>query len=171
MRYQRAFLFPKSRRIFTPQLAAILLALLLASGCAKAPLPTLSGDSGKATSRAALVKTARTQIGVRYKNGGDSPASGFDCSGFVCWVYGQNGISVPRTTREQVDYGRAISRQDLQPGDLVVFKISLWQGLHTGIYTGKGKFIHSPSKGKSVREDALSDPYWQKSFSTARRIL
>lgn len=157
-------------RFFTLRLAALMLVLLLASGCAKPPLPTLSTPDNTA-SRDAIVKAARSQIGAKYKNGGDSPSSGFDCSGFACWVYGQNGISLPRTTKEQVLSGKAVLRQDLQPGDLVVFKISTWRGLHTGIYTGNGKFIHSPSSGKRVREDLLSDPYWQKRFSTARRIL
>ena len=161
---------PLTRRFFVPRLAALLLVLLLANGCAKSPLPTLETPS-HTTSRDAIVKTARSQIGAKYKNGGDSPSSGFDCSGLACWVYSQNGIALPRTTKEQIESGKAISRQDLKPGDLVVFKISAWRGLHTGIYTGSGKFIHSPSSGKRVREDLLSDPYWQKRFSAGRRIL
>lgn len=169
---QCAFLSSSSLtlRFCIPRLGALLLVLLLASGCAKSPLPTLT-TPGNTASRDAIVKTARSQIGAKYKNGGDSPSSGFDCSGLACWVYGQNGIALPRTTKEQIEIGRAVARQDLQPGDLVVFKISAWRGLHTGIYTGNGKFIHSPSSGKRVRENLLSDPYWQQRFSAARRIL
>lgn len=149
-------------------LVAWLLILLLANGCAKPSLPV---PSGAMVARETLVKTARSQIGIQYKNGGASPASGFDCSGFVYWAYGQCGVALPRTTKEQADCGTAISATHLQPGDLLVFKISFWRNLHTGIYVGKGKFIHSPSSGKNVREDFIHDPYWKKRLSTARRVM
>ncbi len=120
----------------------------------------------------AVVQTARTQTGKRYKFGGTTPQTGFDCSGFVCWSYSQHGYALPRNSKEQMSYGQPIKKTELKPGDLVVFKPPRRRGgLHTGIYTGNGNFIHSPSTGDSVREDSLQNPYWEKYYVTARRII
>ena len=146
-------------------LSAMLLVVLLASGCAKYPASTepLGGTvAGKAISR-----TARSAVGTPYRPGGNSPKSGFDCSGLVCWAYAQNGVSLPRTAVEQRNIGRAVPKDRLQPGDVVVFNIR--RGLHTGIYTGDGKFIHSPSRGKTVREENLNQQYWKDRFVVGRR--
>ncbi len=149
-------------------------ALLFANGCAKHPASTapVGPVNSKATGKSdAVVKTARSKIGVRYKNGGTSPDTGFDCSGFVCWAYGQNGYSLPRTSGEQAKIGDSIKRTDLKPGDLLVFKISARRGYHTAIYTGGGHFIHSPRTGETIREDNLSMPYWDKRLISTRRIV
>ena len=145
--------------------AVLFLLLLFAHGCAKYPASTdpLGGTvTGKAISR-----TAHKAVGVSYKPGGNSPKSGFDCSGLVCWAYAQNGVSVPRTTVEQNRMGTRVSKSNLQPGDVVVFQIR--RGLHTGIYTGNGKFIHSPSRGKKVREEDMNQKYWKDKFIAGRR--
>lgn len=115
--------------------------------------------------------SAKNLKGVRYRNGGDSPETGFDCSGYVCWVYNENGISLPRTAREQSRVGRAVNKKDLQPGDIVAFRIRSRTGYHTGIYTGNGNFIHSPSSGKRVSESSMNSAYWRKRFIGARRVL
>ena len=142
-------------------LSAMLLVLLLASGCAKYPASTepLGGT--------VISRTARSAVGTPYRPGGNSPKSGFDCSGLVCWAYAQNGVSLPRTAVEQRNIGRAVPKDRLQPGDVVVFNIR--RGLHTGIYTGDGKFIHSPSRGKTVREENLNQQYWKDRFVVGRR--
>ena len=116
---------------------------------------------------AAVSRTALSAVGTRYASGGTTPGKGFDCSGLVCWAYWQNGIAMPRTAKEQSETGRAVGKKYLRAGDLVVFKVR--GGMHTGIYTGQGKFVHSPSRGKSVREDAIAADYWSSRFVAGRR--
>ena len=159
--------------VFTFRRAALfvfLLALLLLQGCGKQVITSgpvtrgpLSGES--------IVATARTQIGAKYKNGGNSPETGFDCSGFVCWTYAQYGVHLPRRTEDQAAAGSSVTLRNLRPGDLVVFRISRRAGMHTGIYTGANKFIHSPSSGKRVREESLTLEYWSTRFVGGRRVL
>lgn len=127
------------------------------------PLPE-AGASHK------IVCTAYSQMGKRYRSGGASPQKGFDCSGLVWWSYGQHGIKVPRTTTDQAKAGRKVPKGSARPGDLVVFRTSHSpRGLHTGIYAGDRKFIHSPSSGKTVCMDDLAG-YWGKRLIAVRRI-
>lgn len=149
--------------------------ILLSSGCAYRQADTsqefvCSTSDGSENLGCALVATARSKTGVRYRMGGTDPSTGFDCSGFVCWTYEQNGIQLPRTSREQMKVGRKIPRHMIQPGDVVAFRISRRRGYHTGIYTGNGKFIHSPSAGKTVSESSMTQGYWKNRFVDARRI-
>ena len=118
-----------------------------------------------------VAHTASTQIGKRYRSGGISPQSGFDCSGLVFWAYQQHGIQVPRVTTGQVKAGTAISRSRLLPGDILVFREpSAPNKLHTGIYTGNDNFVHSPASGSSVRIDNLNATHWRNAFISGRRI-
>lgn len=116
-----------------------------------------------------VLETARRQIGVRYRHGGDSPDKGFDCSGLIFWVYKQNGLSVPRMARAQSGFGSPVDKNFLAPGDIVAFRIG--GAYHTGIYSGNGYFIHSPKQGDSVREESLETDYWRTRFIGARRVL
>lgn len=144
--------------------------LFLQGGCAKHPSST-APITGKADTKGeAVVNTARSMMGTRYKNGGTNP-DGFDCSGFVCWTYSKYGMNLPRTAKEQSTAGKKLQRHELKPGDLVVFKISNRRGYHSGIYTGDGNFIHSPRKGERIREDSISSNYWSQRFISARRVL
>jgi hypothetical protein len=126
-----------------------------------------------------IILTTQSQIAKPYRLGGSSPESGFDCSGLVFWTYAQHGIQLPRTAGEQMDIGQEVGRHELQPGDLVFFKIKgkgffaffLKSSLHVGLYTNDGKFVHAPSSGKSVKEDRISNGYWDECYLTARRIL
>ena len=139
------------------------LLLLALNGCAKyTPPGTASGRQ--------ICDTALANIGVRYKMGGSLPSTGFDCSGLVQWTFAQHGIPVPRTTGEQNKAGAPVTKKQLRPGDLVVFKISGRNNLHTGIYTGNGKFVHSPGTGKRVREEPLDSRYWKNRFLAGRRM-
>jgi cell wall-associated NlpC family hydrolase len=102
------------------------------------------------------VPAAERYIGVPYRYGGSSPESGFDCSGFVQYVYGQQGVDLPRTSRQMAGAGVAVepSARSLAVGDLMLFS----QGgriSHVAIYAGNGRFIHSSSSGKGVRYDDL----------------
>jgi cell wall-associated NlpC family hydrolase len=146
-------------------LPVLVCALLLASSCAKYPSST--APLGGTASGRAISRTALSLVGTPYRAGGDSPQSGFDCSGLVRWAYAKNGISLPRTAVEQRNAGTPVSKSDLQPGDIIVFSIR--RGWHTGIYTGNGKFVHSPSRGKSVCEEDLKQRYWNDHFIAGRR--
>ncbi len=115
-----------------------------------------------------IVNTAAKYIGVKYVYGGTSP-SGFDCSGLVQYVCRQNGISVNRTSRAQYSNGVAVSKNNLQPGDLVFF--SKGSGIsHVGIYAGNGQVIHAPSPGKTVCYIALSKICSYSTYVGARRV-
>lgn len=118
-----------------------------------------------------IVRTAYAQIGKRYRPGGASPQKGFDCSGLVWWSYRQNGVKVPRITRDQARTGRRVNKKAARPGDIVVFRTGHGPaGLHTGIYAGQNKFIHSPSSGKRVTIGNMSASYWTKKLVSIRRV-
>ena len=103
--------------------------------------------------------------------GGASPSRGFDCSGLIWWAYRQNGLKVPRVTVDQARAGYAVPKSAPRPGDIMVFRTSSGpRGLHTGIYAGNNTFIHSPSRGKTVRRENM-EPYWGNRLIAVRRIV
>jgi len=111
-----------------------------------------------------LVQTAKRFLGVRYKRGGNTPR-GFDCSGYVKYVYQRNGIRVPRTAAEQFRSGQRIDLRRAKPGDLVFFHTSNRKFLsHVGIYLGNLKFIHAPRTGKRISFADLRNSYWRKRY-------
>lgn len=117
-----------------------------------------------------IVNTACSQMGKKYCPGGASPQKGFDCSGLVWWSYKQHGLKVPRITADQARAGKKVSKRQARAGDIMVFKIANSpRGLHTGIYAGNGKFVHSPSSGKRVCLESLT-PYWGKRLVAIRRV-
>ena len=116
-----------------------------------------------------VVSTARAMAGTPYRSGGATPQRGFDCSGLIYWVYQQHGITVPRVAKDQAFHGLKVHAGALKPGDIVAFRIR--KDYHTGIYTGGGKFIHSPKPGTKVREETLNTNYWSGKFVSGRRIL
>ncbi len=119
-----------------------------------------------------VLETAYSQIGTRYKYGEASPKTGFDCSGFVYWVYKKNGYTIPRMTSGQLSCGYSVSRKSARKGDIVVFKTSQSpRSLHSGIYVGKNSFIHSPSKGKKVKVDKMNNSYWKGKLVAIRRVI
>lgn len=122
-----------------------------------------SGNPAPSTNGNAILDTASKYLGTPYLWGGTSP-SGFDCSGFVQYVFKQNGISLSRTTYSQVTEGSAVSLSNLQPGDVVFFG-DVSSPYHVGIYYGNGKYIHSPQTGDVVKISDLGS-----NCSTARRM-
>ncbi len=161
---------PICRLRFIP---ALLLGLLfLSAGCAKqAPPPRVPEKPVVVVQSTDVVDVARKNIGIPYKFGGTSPQTGFDCSGLVCWVYAEVGVKLPRTARDQFNYGERVQKNELKPGDIVLFKGTRSRtGWHSGIYTGEGKFIHSPNKGKTVMESSLDEKYFAQRFVGASRI-
>ncbi|MGE0349762.1 C40 family peptidase [Hydrogenophaga sp.] len=118
-----------------------------------------------------LVINALAFLDVPYQYGGNSAASGFDCSGFVRAVYEQSlGKILPRRSDEQAAATQAIDRSELKPGDLVFFNTMRRAFSHVGIYVGDGKFIHAPRTGAQVRVEDMRLAYWNKRFNGARRV-
>ena len=116
-----------------------------------------------------IISRARAMIGMPYVRGGRNPG-GFDCSGLVQWAYKNEGISLPRTAREQSQVGTRITDvESMRAGDIVAFRHPR-RGYHTGIYVGDGKFIHSPHRRDRVKISSLSDPYFRTTFLGARRV-
>ncbi|HBK42970.1 MULTISPECIES: C40 family peptidase [unclassified Polynucleobacter] len=118
-----------------------------------------------------LINRAMEVIGVRYRWDAELPQSGLDGSSFVGYVFKDKlGFLLPRKSTQMSRVGKPITREELQPGDLVFFNTMRLTFSHVGIYVGDNKFIHSPSKGTSVRVDDLSSLYWDKRFDGARRL-
>lgn len=127
-------------------------------GNASAPRPSSRG--------ARVASIATRYLGIPYRWGGSSPSTGFDCSGFVMYLYRQVGVSLPHNAAMQYRHGRAVSRGSLRRGDIVFFN-----GLgHNGIYLGGGRFIHSPNTGDVVKISRLSEGWYSSRYVGARRI-
>lgn len=129
-----------------------------------------SGYTGSATGAQILAK-ATEYLGTPYVNGGASP-SGFDCSGFVYYVYGTFGIPVGRTPEAQYAAGMVVDKANLQPGDIVLFSGTYAGGIsHSGIYAGNGQFIHSPNSRSTVSYSDLTSGYWSEHFYCGVRVV
>ncbi|MDP9323508.1 MAG: NlpC/P60 family protein [Acidobacteriota bacterium] len=147
-----------------------------APAASSAPVPTVpsalrdgSGD-GYAISGMAL-----SLQGAPYRNGGSEP-SGFDCSGFVWYVFDQHGIPLPRTVTDQFQIGSHVDKGDVRAGDLVFFDtggagLSGMHATHVGISIGGDEFVHAPSTKGQVRVERLGSGYWSARFLEARRVL
>jgi len=117
-----------------------------------------------------VVEEARSYLGTRYVYGGSSKR-GVDCSGLVLAVFRRVGIEMPRTAAEQARVGNIVSKDQLQPGDLVFFRTSGRGSIsHAGIYIGGGYFIHASTKAKKVRIDSMKSGYFRYRFALARSI-
>lgn len=117
-----------------------------------------------------IVATAAKYLGFRYVWGGTSPTTGFDCSGFVWYVYGRAGVPIPRELSAQIASGRRVARADLQAGDIVFFDNTYKPGLsHDGIYIGGGRFISAADYGIGVVVSNLDDAYWSSRYDGAAR--
>ena len=111
-------------------------------------------------------------VGTPYRWGGNTPQSGFDCSGLIVFVFREvAGVSLPRTVQDIYAIDLAEVRRDrLQGGDLVFFHTSGGGVSHIGIYVGQDRFVHAPNEGGTVRLDYLSNPYWDQRYSGAKRV-
>ncbi|MGD8522119.1 MAG: NlpC/P60 family protein [Desulfobacterales bacterium] len=127
---------------------------------------------GPSSIRDHLVKTAKRYIGVPYKWGGESAVTGFDCSGYTMVIYHQNGLNLPRSSRQQWKAGKPITHSQLLKGDLVFFATSGGKKVsHVGIYLGGNKFLHSPGKGRKIQTASLADSYFKSRYLGARTYL
>ena len=136
---------------------------------------TGSGEAAAATDGslgAQIVAYAEQYLGVPYVWAGNYPNTGFDCSGFVCYVYKNFGYSLYRTTYDQYDYnGTYVAKEDLRVGDLVFFSSSSYAVGHVGIYIGGGEFIHASSGAGSVVISGLDESYYTRNYVGAKRIV
>ncbi len=120
----------------------------------------------------ALLAEAMNQLGVRYRFGGTSPDSGFDCSGLILYSAERSlGLKLPRNAAEMARQSQVIDRSELRPGDLVFFNTLGRRYSHVGIYIGEDSFIHSPSSGGVVRIEKMTVAYWNKRYNGARRVV
>lgn len=171
-------------RIVAPmRTRALYLSVMLAS-MLSLPLTAAAQSSGEhrgfqpelvdsyASAAQELVNEGMSYLGIRYRFGGTSPATGLDCSGLVQAVFRNAlGLDLPRTAREMASRGDKIGKQDLKPGDLVFFNTMRRAFSHVGIYVGDGQFLHSPSSGGGVRVEDMGASYWSKRFNGARRVV
>ena len=126
-------------------------------------IPVAPAPDGSRASQ--VIAIAMQYLGVPYVWGGASPSQGFDCSGLTTYVFAQIGVSLPHHAASQYSYGIPVSREDLQPADLVFF-----DGLgHMGIYIGGGQFIHAPHTGDVVKISSLSG-WYSSTYVGARRL-
>ena len=134
---------------------------------------SLDADKPEASEAvSSILDLAREQLGISYVYGGASPSSGFDCSGLVYYCFTKNGYSMNRTASGQYRQGVSVSKEDLQPGDLVFFaSTGGWYIGHVGIYLGDGEFIHASSGGRRIMINKLSETYWTKYYYGARRLI
>ena len=118
-----------------------------------------------------LARQALTQLGIRYRWGGKSPETGFDCSGLVLHSAQQSlGLKLPPRSYDIALFGSEVSRPDLQVGDLVFFNTLGRRYSHVGVYLGDDQFVHSPAAGGVVRIENMNLAYWTKRYNGARRL-
>ena len=122
-------------------------------------------------SNTSVVEYAKNYLGCKYVSGGSSPTTGFDCSGFTSYVYKNFGVSLSRSSKGQINDGVAVSKDELQPGDIVVFNNSGNSAIgHVGIYIGGDSFIHAANPRQGVVITSLSSSYYSKRYVGARRV-
>ena len=127
-------------------------------------------------SAARVLATADRYLGTRYRYGGKTPATGFDCSGFVQYVFGRNSVNLPRTSRQQATAGRALAARvdSLKPGDLMLFSSQGVRIDHVAIYVGNNRMLHSSAGAGKVVYDDLSTArgkWYLKRHVASRRVL
>ena len=153
-------------------------ALALVFACAGPPAPELrrslapprSAPVASPSAGADVARAAESMIGVPYRYGGSSPR-GFDCSGLVQYSYAKAGITgLPRTTSALERHARPISLAELEPGDLLFFRLSGKKASHVAIYVGDRAFVHAPSGGKRVEKVAFDHVYWGPRLGRAGRL-
>jgi len=148
------------------RVAVLLLALALGA-CS-----SLGGRSDAEVQRIreSVVVDALGQIGRPYRPGGTSP-EGFDCSGLVQYVFGQAGVKLPRSSRDQQELGEAIDLDDAQAGDLLFYSFNGRRADHVAIYLGDGQAVHAPASGRHVIVAPVAQKWWMKKFVEARDVL
>lgn len=140
------------------------------------PSPASAAEASAAAAAAIVLTEAERHLGVRYVWGGNDPHTGFDCSGYVRYVYARIGVDLPRVTRDQARAGAAVplDRSAFRPGDLLFFASNGRRIDHVAIYVGDGRIIHAPNRGSHVRYDDLWAPegrWFRDRLVRARRVI
>ncbi|MEO7065848.1 MAG: NlpC/P60 family protein [Rhodanobacter sp.] len=138
-----------------------------------ANLPPRAPSAASAGEANDILFRAIALVGTPYRWGGNTPSGGFDCSGLMDYIYNHaTGIKLPRTSHDMatMDGKKVHEMQHLASGDLVFFKIS-GSISHVGVYVGKGRFVHAPNSGGTVRLDNIDGPYWRDHFAYGKRLL
>ncbi len=152
---------------------AVLVLLLMLAGCSTAPparpAPSIAPSRLSVEEANDVTLYAISLVGTPYRWGGNTPDTGFDCSGLIGYVYkARAGMAAPRTVASLVHWGQAVPADAVRTGDLVVFA-PRGAASHAGIYVGEGRFVHAPSAGGEVRLDLLASTYWAKQPTSFRR--
>lgn len=152
------------------------LLIFMLAGCAglapRAPVPVVPAPATARAEHTEALLQALLALGLDYRSGGRSPATGFDCSGLVAHVYREAwGFRLPTDTRGQSKAGVPVSLAELQPGDLVFYDTQKRPYSHVGIYLGDGNFVHAPRTGAQVRIESMRSAYWSQRFNGARRVM
>lgn len=148
------------------RIIGMMIAILMISAL---PMMTTEAEASAKATPEAIVDYAMKFKGTPYKFGGTTP-SGFDCSGYIRYVFNNFGISLPRTSAEQYSVGTAVSKSNLQKGDLVFFANTYKKGIsHTGIYVGNGNVISAESGGVEI-SNINTNPYWAPKYAGAKRL-
>lgn len=128
-------------------------------------------DKGMSSSPKTIVAAAMQFLGVKYRFGGGSPSTGFDCSGLVAYAAETSlGLKLPRSARDIASQGESVGRGELRKGDLVFFNTRGHRFSHVGIYLGNRQFVHAPRTGAKVRVENMDIAYWTKRYNGARRL-
>ncbi|MDP3651777.1 MAG: C40 family peptidase [Rhodoferax sp.] len=158
-------------------LASVLMVLLFAlAGCGTVPPQYApSANAGDVPSRLSQAQSNEVTVyaiglvGTPYRYGGNTPESGFDCSGLIGHVFrARGGVASPRTVAKLQTWGQSVPRDSVRTADLVLF-IQSGTAVHAGIYVGDGRFVHAPSTGGEVRLDDLRSKYWSSQQVAFRR--
>jgi cell wall-associated NlpC family hydrolase len=170
-----AVLGERSRMTPTRHLAAISALCVLLAACGSLPHrnePPLMAGTPRADAANAVLFRAIALVGTPYHWGGNTPESGFDCSGLVGYVFTDAaGVTLPRTSAAMSELGRRkLAIDSLQSGDLVFFA-SGSRVSHVGIYVGERRFVHAPNSGGTVRLDSLDGAWWKEHFVYGKRLL
>jgi cell wall-associated NlpC family hydrolase len=133
-------------------------------------MQTAGESTGYSTAGIQALMIAEKFTGTPYHWGGDTPATGFDCSGLVEYSYAQIGIHIPRVAADQFNVGVPVTKDQLQPGDIIFFKDSTGYVHHEGIYIGNDMFLHAPHTGDVVKVSSLDEPYYAQQFAGGRDV-
>ncbi|WCM21475.1 NlpC/P60 family protein [Paraburkholderia bryophila] len=145
--------------------------IVVANGAYHAPPPGFPNFVDHSIGREEISIQAMSLVGIPYRWGGNTPDSGFDCSGLVRYVVARAAsVNLPRTTADMSGRGESIEPDEIAPGDLIFFNTTGRPHSHVGIYVGKLRFVNAPSTGGTVRLDYLTNPYWAKRFDGIRRV-
>jgi cell wall-associated NlpC family hydrolase len=145
----------------------LILLLLLCSACTTTHRKASFSDEAMNDLAIYAISLAETP----YRYGGNSPESGFDCSGFVRHVFLKSlGLQLPRTSLEMSRAGKPLQEGQLHPGDLVFFNTQQQPFSHVGIYVGEDRFVHAPKSGKAIAIVNMRENYWRSRYDGARRI-